>query len=77
MLCFKKERFHIFTGQEDGADEIKSFPSMQEIGEDLVNILDTLRVKVVIGLGEGITRFIYTYIIRYGIGKFFLKLPPF
>jgi hypothetical protein len=40
-------------GQEDGADEIKSFPSMQEIGEDLVNILDTLRVKVVIGLGEG------------------------
>jgi len=26
---------------------------MQEIGEDLVNILDTLRVKVVIGLGEG------------------------
>ena len=60
MLCFKKERFHIFTGQEDGADEIKSFPSMQEIGEDLVNILDTLRVKVVIGLGEGITKFIYT-----------------
>jgi len=41
------------SGQEDGAEEISSFPSMQEIGEDLVNILDTLRVKVVIGLGEG------------------------
>ena len=34
------------SGQEDGAEEISSFPSMQEIGEDLVNILDTLRVKV-------------------------------
>lgn len=40
-------------GQEDGAEDIANFPTMQEIGEDLVNILDTLRVKVVIGLGEG------------------------
>jgi len=40
-------------GQEDGAEDIPNFPTMQEIGEDLVNILDTLRVKVVIGLGEG------------------------
>jgi len=41
-------------GQEDGADDVDgSYPSMQEIGEDLVNILDTLRVKCVIGLGEG------------------------
>ena len=55
FFLFKKNIISFFTGQEDGADEIKSFPSMQEIGEDLVNILDTLRVKVVIGLGEGIT----------------------
>ncbi len=40
-------------GQEDGAEDIDSFPTMQEMGEDLVNVLDTLRVKVVIGLGEG------------------------
>lgn len=41
-------------GQEDGADDLdKAFPSMQEVGEDLVNILDVLRVKCVIGLGEG------------------------
>lgn len=39
---------------------------MQEIGEDLVNILDTLRVKVVIGLGEGITRYIYIIICNPG-----------
>merc|ERR1712214_5590 len=41
-------------GQEDQAEDVtKDYPSMQEIGEDLVNVLDTLRVKVVIGLGEG------------------------
>jgi len=41
-------------GQEDQAEDVtKDYPSMQEIGEDLVNVLDTLRVKCVIGLGEG------------------------
>lgn len=41
-------------GQEDGADDVdKAFPTMQQIGEDLVNILDVLRVKCVVGLGEG------------------------
>lgn len=41
-------------GQEDGAEDMTgNFPSMQEIGEDLVNILDTLRIKCVVGLGEG------------------------
>jgi len=41
-------------GQEDNADELdQNYPTMQEIGEDLVNILDTLRVKCVVGLGEG------------------------
>jgi protein NDRG1 len=42
------------VGQEDGAEDLEgNFPSMQEIGEDLVNILDTLRVKCVVGIGEG------------------------
>lgn len=42
------------VGQEDGAEELTTqFPTMQQIGEDLVNILDMLRIKCVIGLGEG------------------------
>lgn len=41
-------------GQEDGAEDLdKAYPPIQDIGEDLVNILDTLRVKCVVGLGEG------------------------
>jgi hypothetical protein len=41
-------------GQEDGGEELtKNYPTMQEIGEDLVNILDVMRVKVVVGLAEG------------------------
>jgi pimeloyl-ACP methyl ester carboxylesterase len=27
---------------------------MQDFGEDLVNVLDNLRIKMVIGLGEGV-----------------------
>jgi len=38
---------------KDAAGKDKKFPSMQELGEDLVNVLDTLRVKYVIGLGHG------------------------
>lgn len=41
------------SGQEDDAKDIKSFPSVQTIGEDLINVLDNLRVKTVIGLGDG------------------------
>lgn len=44
-------------GQEDDAKDLeadKKYPSMQEMGEDLVNILDTLRIKFVIGLGCGV-----------------------
>ena len=42
------------VGQEDGAEDLDGpFPTMQQIGEDLVNILDHLRIKCVIGLGEG------------------------
>jgi len=43
-------------GQEDNAETLAAdvvFPTIQQIGEDLVNILDTLRVKCVIGLGNG------------------------
>jgi len=38
---------------KDAAGEDKKFPTMQELGEDLVNILDTLRIKYVIGIGHG------------------------
>jgi len=38
---------------KDAAGNDKKFPTMQEFGEDLVNILDTLRVKYVIGIGHG------------------------
>eukprot|EP00095_Tigriopus_kingsejongensis_P006060 maker-scaffold1738_size29542-snap-gene-0.8 protein:Tk06060 transcript:maker-scaffold1738_size29542-snap-gene-0.8-mRNA-1 annotation:"conserved hypothetical protein" len=43
-------------GQEDDAEDLEDplkFPTMQEIGEDMVNILDNLRIKYVIGLGDG------------------------
>jgi hypothetical protein len=43
-------------GQEDHAEDLPDnakFPSLQEIGEDLVNILDILQIKCVIGMGEG------------------------
>lgn len=43
-------------GQEDHAEDLPDntkFPSLQEIGEDLVNILDVLQIKCVIGMGEG------------------------
>jgi len=52
-------------GQEPGAEDLPkdfSFPTMQQIGVGLVTILDQLRVKSVVGLGNGaganiITRF--------------------
>merc|ERR1712223_1858102 len=43
-------------GQEDNAETLGAdvnWPTIQQIGEDLVNILDTLRVKCVIGVGNG------------------------
>ncbi|XP_043229801.1 uncharacterized protein ZK1073.1-like isoform X1 [Amphibalanus amphitrite] len=43
-------------GQEDDAitlpDDFK-FPTMQQLGEDMLQVLDTLKVNMVIGLGEG------------------------
>ena len=57
MSCYKYHSSNtilIFLGQEDGGEElVKTYPTMQEIGEDLVNILDVMRVKVVVGLAEG------------------------
>lgn len=43
-------------GHEDGAPDLKEgyvFPTIQQIGEDLVTILDQLRIKYVIGIGNG------------------------
>lgn len=43
-------------GQENDAEDLpadKAYPSMQTFGEDLINVLDTLRVKTVIALGDG------------------------
>lgn len=43
-------------GQEDDAPDLPedfAYPTMQQLGEDLIQVLDTLQVKMVIGLGEG------------------------
>lgn len=43
-------------GQEDDAEDFTDatkFPSLEEIGEDLINVLDNLRIKYVIALGDG------------------------
>jgi len=43
-------------GHEDNADPLPEsfqFPSLQTLGEDLVTVLDFVKVKYVIGLGEG------------------------
>jgi len=46
----------VLPGQEPGAEDLPShytFPSMDEIGLNLVTVLDSLRVRQVIGLGDG------------------------
>lgn len=40
-------------GQEKGAADLETFPSMQELGEQLVMVVDQLKVPLVLGLGEG------------------------
>lgn len=43
-------------GQEDDAPDLPEdfkYPTMQQLGEELVQVLDTLKVKMVIGLAEG------------------------
>ena len=46
----------VLPGQEPGAEDLPghyTFPSMDEIGLNLVTVLDSLRVRQVIGLGDG------------------------
>jgi len=46
----------VIPGQEPGAPDLGEdyhFPKMQEVGCDLVCVLDQLKVKLVVGLGEG------------------------
>ena len=46
----------VLPGQEAGAGSLEDsfkFPSMQEVGEDLVSVLDHLNIPLVIGMGEG------------------------
>ncbi|XP_055926521.1 uncharacterized protein ZK1073.1-like [Argiope bruennichi] len=43
-------------GQDDHADDLPAdfvYPTIQTLGEDLVSILDQLKVKLVVGFGEG------------------------
>ncbi|XP_045127058.1 uncharacterized protein ZK1073.1-like isoform X1 [Portunus trituberculatus] len=60
VMLETKERsvfIHVdIPGQEDGAKDLPNdyvFPTMQIIAEDLIAVLDQLKVKLVIGLGEG------------------------
>ena len=46
----------VLPGQEAGAEDLEEgvkYPSMQELGEDLVSVLDQLGLEWVVGLGEG------------------------
>ncbi|XP_037088943.1 uncharacterized protein ZK1073.1-like isoform X4 [Pollicipes pollicipes] len=54
-------------GQEDDAPDLPDdfrYPTMQQLGEELVQVLDTLQVKMVIGLAEGAGANILT---RFGL----------
>lgn len=58
-------------GQENNSENLKemSFPTIQALGEDLVTVLDQLRVKYCIGIGDGaganiITRFGMMHVTR-------------
>lgn len=59
-------------GQEEGAEEMQdgaNFPTMQALGEDLITVLDQLRIKYCIGIGDGaganiITRFGMMHVTR-------------
>ena len=44
----------VLPGQDSGAEDLDSkYPTMQELGDDLVCILDQLKVEFAVGLGEG------------------------
>lgn len=59
-------------GQEDNAEDIpddQTFPTIQALGEDLITVLDQLRIKYCIGVGDGaganiITRFGMMHVTR-------------
>jgi len=60
--CMKeiKERsifIHVdLPGQEDDANDLPEdfkYPTMQQLGEELIQVMEVLRIKMVIGLGEG------------------------
>jgi len=59
-------------GQEDDAEDMGDdapFPTMQALGEDLITVLDQLRIKYCIGIGDGaganiITRFGMMHVTR-------------
>lgn len=54
-------------GQEDGAEEFPDdfvFPRLQMMGEDLIAVLDQLRIKCCIGIGDGAGANI---IVRFGM----------
>ena len=64
-------------GQENNSENLKemSFPTIQALGEDLVTVLDQLRVKYCIGIGDGaganiITRFGMMHVTRYLLIQF-------
>ena len=60
-------------GQEDGAEKFPdsfTFPTLQNIGEDLVTVLDQLRIKHVVVMGDGAganiaARFAMMHVTRY------------
>jgi pimeloyl-ACP methyl ester carboxylesterase len=68
--CIKKRAVFIHVdipGQEDNAEDLGPdfhFPSMQNLGEDLVTVLDQLRIKYCIGIGDGAGSNI---IVRFGM----------
>ena len=71
-------------GQGDEESDLPNdfhFPTMQNLGEDLVTILDQLRIKYCVGLGDGaganiIVRFGMMHVSRC-LGKLFEKYNLF
>ena len=46
----------VLPGQDSGSADVEEggkYPSMQDLGEDLVCVLDQLKVEFTVGLGEG------------------------
>jgi len=54
----------VVPGQDDNASDLESFPTMQQISEDLPTVMDKMGIKLAIGLGEGAGANI---LVRFGI----------